>query len=94
MQAPPPYLAQYLQFVGFFFFSLSSRPLLVRLRALHDVVLFRLGGGVCVCVVIVTGIGRGISDSFYFCFRRPLLGAGPLLSEVVAAWALSLSLSN
>ena len=73
-----------------FFFSFSSRPLLVRLRALRalrDVVLFRLGGG----YRDVDGEGdrRLCRLSFSFSFQRPLLGEGPSLSEVVAAWLLS-----
>ena len=32
--------------------------------------------------------------SFYFCLRRPLRGAGTLLSVVVAVFAISSSLSN
>ena len=68
------YLAQYLQLVRFFLFSFSSHPLLVRLRALRDVVLFRLGGRVC---VIGIRIGRGIGDFvpflFHFVFAIPFL---------------------
>ena len=41
-----PYFVQYLQPVRVFFFYLfSSSPLLVRLRALRDLVLFRPGVG-------------------------------------------------
>ena len=62
----PPYLVKYLQPVVFFFFSLfSSCPLLVRLHALRDVVLFRLRGG---GMVIGTGTGRGSGDCVDFLF--------------------------
>ena len=44
-KAIPPYLAQYLHLIRFFFFSFSSHPLLVRLRSLRDVVYFVLGEG-------------------------------------------------
>ena len=62
----PPYFVQYLHPVVFLFFSLfSSRPLLVRLRALRDVVLFSLGGR---GMVIGMWTGRGIGDCVAFLF--------------------------
>ena len=89
----PPYFAQYLQPVGFFFFSLlSSCPIFVRMWDLRDVVHF----------CCIRGDGDRNMDRegerqlchiyFYFCLRRPLLGAGSSLSVVVAAFSLSSSL--
>ena len=77
----------------FFLSFVLSRPLLVRLQALRGVVLFLLGVG---------GVDREVEEeeerllcrlSFSFCFRRPLCGVGHSLSDVVAACALSSSLS-
>ena len=91
----PPYLVQYLQPVGFFFLSLfSSRPLIVRLRALRDVVLFRLRGVDGDRDVHGEGERRLCRLYFSFYFHCTLRGAGPLLSVVVAACALSSSLSD
>ena len=64
---PPPYLAQYLQLVGSFFFNFSSRPLLVRLRSLQGVFIFRLGGGGGNWDVR-TWTGRDIGDCVVFLF--------------------------
>ena len=90
--AVPPYLAQYLQFVRFFFFYFSSHPLILRLCALQVVVIFPLGGeGGGDRDVDAEGDRRLCYIYFSFCFRRPLLGAVLSLFEVVAAWTLSSS---
>ena len=91
----PLYFAQYFQPVGFFFFSLlSSCPIFVRMWDLQDVVHF----------CCIRGDGDRNMDRegerqlchiyFYFCLRRPLLGAGPVLSVVVEEFALSSFLSD
>ena len=70
----PPYFVQYLHPVGFFFFSLFlSRPLLVRMCALRDVVFFVLVG----VVVIATWTGRGSGDCVAFLFL--FVCAGPVV---------------
>ena len=85
----PPYFVQYLHPIGFFFFSLlSSRPLFVQLWALRDVVLFRRVGGGGDQDLDREGDQRLCRLSSSFCFCRPSL------SEVVAARALSSSLSD
>ena len=75
---------------GIFFFSfLSSRPLFVRMWDLRDVVLFLRVGGNGYRYVDREGERRLCRLSFYFCLRRPLLGAGTSPSMVVAAFELS-----
>ena len=91
----PPYLAQYLHPVGFLFFSLlSSCPLFVRMWSLRDVVRFCRVGGDGNRDIDGEGDRRLCRLYFYFCLRPPLLCAGPSLSVVVVAFALSLSLSD
>ena len=91
----PPYLVQYLQPVGFFFWSLvSSRPLLLRLQALRDGFIFLIGGGGGDWDVDGEGGRKLCRLSLYFCFCRPLCGARPFLSEVVTECALYSSLSD
>ena len=89
----PPHFVQYLQPVGFLFFSLLSPcPLFVRLWDLRYVVRFRRIGGDGDRDVAGEGERQLCCLYFSFSFRRPLLVAGPSLSVVVAAFALSLSL--
>ena len=90
----PPLLSVIFATRQFFFFSFSSRPLLLRLRALRDVVLFLMRGAGGDWDVDREGDWRLYHLSFSFCFCCPLLGTCSLLSEVVAAWALSSSLSD
>ena len=75
----PPYFAQYLHPVGFFFFSLlSSRPLFLQLWALRDVGFFSSRGGVG---VILKWVRRGSGDCvvflFIFVYAIPFSVLGP-----------------
>ena len=89
----PPYFVQYLHPVGSFFFSLlSSLLLLVQLWALRDVVRFLQTGGDG--DRYLKGERRLCLLNFSFCLHRSLLGAGPCLFVVVAAFALSSKLSD
>ena len=69
----------------------------MRLQALRNVVLVCIRGGEgggCDWDVDREGDRRLCHIYFSFCFRCPLLGAGPSLFEVVAAWVLSSLLSD
>ena len=71
-----PYFVQYLHPVGFFLFSLfSSRPLLVQLCALWDVVLF-FSGVWGVVIATLTGGGDCVAFLFIFVCDVPFLVLG------------------
>ena len=66
----------------------------MRLWALHDVIRFLRTVGDGYLYMEGEGDRRLCLIYFYFCLRRPLLDAGPLLSMIVVDLALSSELSE